>query len=117
MQAKKRFRHVSPSPTQTPTLAKPLDGENKKPIAGAMGFRCVPGRIRTSDLLIRSQPLYPAELRALVLDAFSKGPTNITEVLGARQGDRGNGSLGERSRFVRWLWGALLLRMSLCSDD
>src|SRR5690606_27770262 len=27
-------------------------------------FGCVPGRIRTPDLLIRSQTLYPAELRA-----------------------------------------------------
>ena len=27
-------------------------------------FVTVPGRIRTSDLLIRSQTLYPAELRA-----------------------------------------------------
>jgi hypothetical protein len=39
--------------------------KNKNPIALALGFSDVPGRIRTSDLLIRSQPLYPAELRAL----------------------------------------------------
>ncbi len=49
----------------------------------------VPGRIRTSDLLIRSQTLYPAELRAhktLILNADGKdyqtipltGPENYT---------------------------------------
>ena len=29
-----------------------------------MAFKCTPGRIRTLNLLIRSQTLYPVELRA-----------------------------------------------------
>jgi len=77
----------------------------------------VPGRIRTSDLLIRSQPLYPAELRALLLDAFSKGPTNITEIWRARQGETGNDFFRRRSRFDRWLLRACFLRFSLVADD
>ncbi len=32
--------------------------------SGFRDFPCAPGRIRTSNLLIRSQMLYPVELRA-----------------------------------------------------
>lgn len=44
-------------------------------------FLCVPGRIRTPDLLIRSQALYPAEPRAHVEIKFSSGPKYRQAVL------------------------------------
>ncbi len=33
---------------------------------------CAPGRIRTSDLRIRNPLLYPAELRAQIVNAISR---------------------------------------------
>ncbi len=36
----------------------------KRPQEGAYLFIGAPGEIRTPDLLVRSQPLYPTELRA-----------------------------------------------------
>ena len=38
--------------------------KQKRPLSGPVLFNGALGRIRTPDLLIRSQTLYPAELRA-----------------------------------------------------
>src|SRR6186713_2706506 len=61
------------------------------------GDRCMkdgaPGRIRTADHLVRSQVLYPAELRARVGHSIRKGllrasqwPKKLADVLGQRLG-------------------------------
>lgn len=45
----------------------------KNPIhRSELGFLCVPGKIRTPDLLVRSQALYPAEPRAQLLPGESR---------------------------------------------
>src|SRR5689334_18417722 len=56
----------APERTRTSTSLRPLDPESSASTNSATGagYYSAPGRIRTSDLLIRSQTLYPAELRA-----------------------------------------------------
>ena len=69
-----QFQHLGNSPhapkrTRTSTGLRPLDPESSASTNSATGARPsfvphAPGEIRTPDLLIRSQTLYPAELRA-----------------------------------------------------
>jgi hypothetical protein len=54
-----RFGHTG----EKPTLAKAAGGSTAP--SGQRGLGGAPGEIRTPDLLVRSQTLYPTELRAL----------------------------------------------------
>jgi hypothetical protein len=66
-----RLPDSAPERTRTSTGLRPLDPESSASTNSATGARTnhlnhrdAPGEIRTPDLLIRSQTLYPAELRA-----------------------------------------------------
>ena len=54
----------APERTRTSTGLRPLDPESSASTNSATGATGAPGEIRTPGLLIRSQTLYPAELRA-----------------------------------------------------
>ena len=83
------IRTTRPTIRTARTPIRTLRPTNEKTHRDCSGFSLfVPGRIRTSDLLIRSQPLYPAELRALLLEASLKGPTNVTANRGGCQPKR-----------------------------
>ena len=58
-------RFVEPQPCGLQRFENLREAQNENaPIKGAFSFCGAPGRIRTSDRLVRSQVLYPAELRA-----------------------------------------------------
>ena len=65
-----------------------------------------PGRIRTPNLLIRSQALYPIELRA---PRANRGPRKVAE--GTQTGLRLQGEEGKKVKWRNTLW----LRVGFCT--
>ena len=55
-------------------------GGTQKGTTGRLALANAPGRTRTSNLLVRSQPLYPIELRALWLTPGHDRATTITAI-------------------------------------
>ena len=74
------------------------DSREALPTTGSKGESGAPGRSRTSDLLVRSQLLYPAELRAHIA---IKQPAKNIKSLQMLQPE----ALGLRCRCRRCWWG------------
>ena len=75
--------------------------QNKKGNLFGSFFVCAPGRIRTCDPLIRSQVLYPAELRAPVELQSHQAIEAITGALSFLQGKKGGRRAQEFSIFLQ----------------
>src|SRR5208282_1694365 len=69
VKAEPQLRWQRPSPLQlqrpaAPQVVRRILDSARYSIAAKLLITCAPGRIRTADHLVRSQVLYPAELRA-----------------------------------------------------